>query len=417
MEHLFAKIVSISINSLLPIVLVILFRRLFRSGSKKCMLVLWAAIAVRLMIPVTIKMPIGLYSRTDPFRITSDPIFGAMGEAGQNLELRSGISLFDRVLKPLIIKNDRMLWQGDIHARLHQGSIAFLRVLCLLWLIGIAAMILGLVIQMIRLHRTARIHLEQADGTWLVDSIRTPFVYGLFRPKVILPGIQNETVQAFALRHEREHIRCGHHVLKILAFLILSVHWFNPLVWAAFGMFSHDLEVLCDERILRNLTKADRLRYAEALLFFTKGKRPAMVPQISGGGCKERITRVLEPRKRKRPVACIAIVIAMIIVFFSFSEMTEIHTVKSLPEGENLMWEGVRLSGRIVEKDGALLFQADDPNNRWVNNSLCLLRDRTEEASMPSGAFRPGDHIQVRFTNVVKTEPLTIDVREFVFVK
>ena len=140
------------------------------------------------------------------------------------------------------------------------------RVLATVWGCGVGALVLYAVIQYLLLRRRVAVFSVDQDGVRRCEMIDTPFVLGVFRPHVYLPyGLKSET-ERYIIAHERAHIRRFDHATKLIAFACLALHWFNPLVWAAFVMFCRDIEYACDEKVVRTLTEEERKQYAQALL-------------------------------------------------------------------------------------------------------------------------------------------------------
>ncbi|MBP3705192.1 MAG: hypothetical protein J6I98_06630, partial [Clostridia bacterium] len=182
------------------------------------------------------------------------------------------------------------------------------------WIIGIAVFLLVNVISLVRLRRRCIGAVEVEKRVYLADNLQTPFVLGLFRPRICLPSALTEAEQDYILRHERMHIRRGDHIWKLLAFLALALHWFNPVVWLGFRLFVRDMETACDERVLSTMDENARADYAALLLRVSVGYRlPAVSPAFGEDSPKARIKRILRYKKPLKIVTAAAFVVVIVL--------------------------------------------------------------------------------------------------------
>ncbi|GHV17160.1 hypothetical protein FACS189425_02830 [Clostridia bacterium] len=187
------------------------------------------------------------------------------------------------------------------------------------WLFGVAAMLIYAVISYVRLVRRK-------------DSVTTPFVYGFIKPKIHIPsGIEGEKLRYVTL-HEQTHIKRRDHLVKLFAFALLCVHWFNPLAWAAFVLLCADMEMSCDERVLRELGMSVKADYSQTLLSLSMNRRilGASPLAFGEGGVKERVKNVLNFKKRSRVIIVAAIaLVAIISVGFAVNRAAKIRTIET----------------------------------------------------------------------------------------
>lgn len=179
----------------------------------------------------------------------------------------------------------------------------------ILWAFGVVGMVGYSLVQLVRLRKRLVGALPLDRTLRLADHIDTPFVLGLFRPKIYLPSHLSDQEQAFIVCHERHHIRRGDPILRTVAYAALCLHWFNPLVWLAFRLSGRDMEMCCDEAVIRELGPEVRADYSACLLRFSaKGSLHFSAPLAFGeGDAKERIENIMTPRK-KLPLAAAAAV-------------------------------------------------------------------------------------------------------------
>lgn len=199
-------------------------------------------------------------------------------------------------------------------------SLTFL--LCAVWIAGIAALLLYGVFSCWKLKKKLSCSVHTNDNVYFADHIDAPFVLGFVRPRIYLPSDLDENEMFYVLKHERAHIRRWDPLIKIAAFLIVCIHWFNPLAWAAFYYFGKDMEMSCDETVLRELGEASRGAYAQVLLDLSTGKQrlnggqckfPAVPLAFGEGNTKDRIVNIMKYKKPLFFTACIAVVLIVIL--------------------------------------------------------------------------------------------------------
>jgi hypothetical protein len=165
----------------------------------------------------------------------------------------------------------------------------------------------------IRLRRKLITASPLRDNIYLADEITSPFVMGLFRPKIYLPSSMEEQEQSYILMHEQHHIRRFDHIIKALAFVALSIHWFNPLVWIAFIMAGKDMEMSCDEAVIRKMGDGILANYAASLLNLATGRRvmAGVPPAFGEGDTKGRIRNLANRKKPALWVIAVAVIVCV----------------------------------------------------------------------------------------------------------
>ena len=206
------------------------------------------------------------------------------------------------------------------------------------WLTGAALLLGQSLLALRRLHR----QLRQAkplpaagSNVWQLDGLPTAFVLGLWRPRIYLPAGLSDTERQYILLHERAHLRRGDHLLKLLAFAALLLHWFNPLVWLAFRLGVQDMEMACDEAVLRRLSPKDGPKYSAALLHLANsGKPQAMAPlAFSEGDVKSRIKNALSYRKPALWIILVCLLLVATLLFLLWGNPNkQSFTVEELSE-------------------------------------------------------------------------------------
>ena len=266
----------------------VLLRFLFYWGPKRVRCLMWALVALRLLLPVHLAsslsvlggsgIPVSEAGQVEYFHQSEDD--GAPG-----LEIYTSVDGSALLLDPVE----------------PQGSepVSPLAPLAPLWLLGTLGMMGFALGSFLRLRRRLREAIRLEKRVWLSDRIDTPFLLGLFRPRIYLPANLEETLREHALRHERTHLRRWDQWWKLLGWLILSVFWFSPFLWLCWFLFCRDLELSCDERVIRGFTEAERKGYASALLDCSGPRTKRLLSPLAFGetGVKGRIQAVMNNKK------------------------------------------------------------------------------------------------------------------------
>lgn len=190
------------------------------------------------------------------------------------------------------------------------------------WLAGIVFMLLRSAVSYWKLRKKVRVAIPFQKGIYIADDIDTPFVMGFLRPKIYLPGILDPSEREYIIAHERHHIRRGDHIFKALAFLALTIHWFNPFVWAAFVLAGRDMEMSCDEAVIRKLGEDVRAEYSASLLNLATGQRLfAGTPLAFGEG--DPTGRVRNLAKWKKPAFWVILICVIVCIILAVCLLTD----------------------------------------------------------------------------------------------
>ena len=302
MEDVFLKILNMNLSAAAVICVVLLVRLALRRAPKKWSYLLWAVVAFRLVCPVSFSAPFSVMRyAVQPAAVTQraersvSEITYIPQNIGEMAEPKVYVSSSPAVSEYVSQSLPRPLpWNSANPLQIYIPICAGL------WCLGMAALLLYGIISYVNLRRRLRGAVRAENGVFETDSVRAPFILGLFSPTIYLPpGLEGEPLR-YVLAHERFHIRHADHAVKLFGFLLLCVHWFNPLVWLAFALMSRDMEMRCDEAVLSaesGITKP----YSMALLSFASARRfPSPSPLCFGEtGVKERIKNVLRWKKPK----------------------------------------------------------------------------------------------------------------------
>lgn len=306
--ELLPKILNMSLTGGVVILAVLLARLLLRRAPKVFSYAMWAVVLFRLLCPVSITSNISLLN------IFDTPVT----ETGSIEYIPSDIVHVENPTVALPVPGvnetiNEILPQGE--EQLVADPLEFpTSLMTYIWFAGIAVLLIYSVVQFIRLRRKLVGAVPLCENIYLADHIASPFVLGLFRPKIFLPSSLSEVEQEYIIQHEKHHIRRGDHVTRILAFAALCVHWFNPLVWLSFVLSGNDMEMSCDEAVMKRMDGDIRADYSASLLHLATGRRiisgtPLAFGEGDTGG---RIKNVLNYKKPTFWVIIAAVVVCVI---------------------------------------------------------------------------------------------------------
>ena len=257
----FPDLMDLNLTASIVIIFVICIRQFMKGAPKIFSYALWGIVLLRLLVPVSIESSMSFVpQRTE---------FSSMVELNEQLPEIQFEMPQDRADNEWHRENTA---PGEPLVQTYR-SLDAETYLTFGWLMGIAAMLIYSLISYGKLKRKVRVVIPLEKGIYIADDIDTPFVMGFFRPQIYLPGTLDQTEQKYIIAHEKHHIHRGDHIFKALGFLALTIHWFNPFVWAAFILSGRDMEMSCDEAVIRKLGEDVRAEYSASLLNLATGRR------------------------------------------------------------------------------------------------------------------------------------------------
>ncbi len=278
MTDLFFLLIQMSIPTSMLILVILALRLILAKAPKRWRLVLWGMAALRLMVPVSVASPLSVVPSVE--------------------SLPSPRIAVTQAAVPALTEPTAALPAAASNSTQAPAAFSWPDAVAWVWLAGAACMIGYLLIQSLRQRRRLATAVRVSGNVYQTDAAASPFVFGLIRPKIYLPFRTRRQDLPYVLLHEQAHIRHGDVWFKLLGFLLLAVYWFNPCIWAAYLFFSQDLELACDERVIRRMHSAARADYAESLLVCSNSHRLAAGPlAFDGGQLKGRIRAVLGFKK------------------------------------------------------------------------------------------------------------------------
>ena len=284
MEDMFLSVLNMSLTSSYVIFIILILRLLLKRAPKAISYALWAVAAFRLLCPTSFESLFSLI----PINTAAIPQNIAYQQIPQ---INSGISPVDTYI-------NGSLPAPTVYASVNPLQI-YLMIGAYLWFCGVAAMLIYSVISVVLLKGQLKSGSHLEGNIYVADNLKTPFVLGIFSPQIFIPAGLSEEEKGYIIRHEQTHIRRFDHIIKPLAFFILCLHWFNPLVWFAFKLMSMDMELSCDERVIREMGSGIKKAYSSSLLSLATGRRTWNGSPLAfgEGNVKSRIKNVLRYKK------------------------------------------------------------------------------------------------------------------------
>lgn len=298
MEIIFTKVFNMSVAASMLILAVILLRLILKSSPKWIRCVLWLLVALRLVIPLSFESPLSLIPNAQAMNSTT----------------QSSTSYVSSLV-------NSYSFQTMQNAVSSNNEIKIITILSYIWIVGVGAMLIYMLFSYLHLHLKVRESIVIKGNILICDRISSPFVFRIIRPRIYLPSKLSETEKSYVIAHEQAHIKHHDYLWKPYGYLILSVHFFNPLCWIAFKLFTNDIELACDERVIKNYNIQDKKGYSTALLSCSIERNILSACPFSFGesGLKQRIKSVLS---YKKPTVRIVILSFAVCLLTAMSFMT-----------------------------------------------------------------------------------------------
>lgn len=306
MDDVFLKLVNLSISASWLILAVLVLRFVLKKAPKWVMPLLWGVVALRLVCLFSIESALSLIpsAETIPSEIVTETREPVLYEQA-TLDIVTNPTLPSAAEVPVGVSRQQAQVDFNIYS--------------VLWLAGMAALLVHALVSAGRLKRKLATAILLRDNIYESEFVDSPFVFGVVKPNIYLPMHMDEGTAAYVIAHEHAHLARRDHWWKVLGYLVLALHWFNPLVWVAYILFCRDIELACDEKVVKGLDGAARADYSQALLSCAAPKRAvAACPLAFGeGNIKTRVKSALHYKKPAFWVAAAA-VLAVVIVAVCF---------------------------------------------------------------------------------------------------
>lgn len=309
MYDAFTKLLNMSLTASVMILAIIVFRFCLKRIPRKYICVLWGLVAIRLICPISISSAFSVFNLTNMETSATGQIeyFRYSGHTEKPEVVFETPSLF------VSEQTD-----NEVSTTKHTSDL-YLPTIISLWFIGVVAMLGYALVSFLRLRKEVSASIRRQKNVYVCDEIKTPFIFGIVRPKIYLPTGMGEQTEQNVLAHERAHLERHDHWWKPFGFFLLSVYWFNPLMWVAYILLCRDIEVACDEKVVAQMDQEGIVGYSKALLECAMQRRLITICPLAFGeeGAKQRIRTILNYKKPAFWVVVLAtIAIVGVGVFF-----------------------------------------------------------------------------------------------------
>ena len=369
MNELFLKIVNMSISASWLVLVVLILRFVLKKAPKWVNILLWGIVAIRLICPFSFESALSLIpsAETFPEKVISGPSF----------DVQTGITPVDNRINDYL--GDRYFEGVTVPA--NNGN-NIMTILTIVWTIGILLLVAYTVISYWRLRRKVDTAVRYKDNIFQSENVKSPFVLGIIKPRIYLPFNMNGQDLEHVVAHEQAHIHRKDHWWKPLGFLLLTIHWFNPLVWLAYVLLCRDIELACDERVIKELGNEQRADYTQALVACSVNRRMIAACPLAFGevGVKDRVKSVMN---YKKPAFWGVVLAVIVCVFVAVCFLTNPVTKNNGTDGtvtewfdyletpDEMVWDG-RLEINLPEFPGVTF--------RWYPEKMEAV---TEEGIVP----------------------------------
>ena len=300
MNELFLKIINMSISASWLVLAVLILRFVLKKAPKWINVLLWGIVAIRLICPFSFESPLSLIpsAETIPLNIGMD----------STPTINSGISAINNAVNPIISQSNTPMAGASVN--LLQITIGIYEYI---WIFGMIALALYTAISYWRLCRKVDTAVRYKDNIFQSENVSFPFVLGIIKPRIYLPFKMNGQYLEHVVAHEQAHICRKDHWWKPLGFLLLMIHWFNPLMWLAYVLLCRDIELACDEKVIKELGNEQRGDYTQALVACSVNRRMIAACPLTFGevGVKERVKSVMNYKKPALWVIIIAVIVCV----------------------------------------------------------------------------------------------------------
>ena len=300
MNELFLKIINMSISASWLVLAVLILRFVLKKAPKWINVLLWGIVAIRLICPFSFESTLSLIpsAETIPLNIGMDT----------TPTINSGISAINNAVNPIISQSNTPMAGASVN--LLQITIGIYEYI---WIFGMIALALYTAISYWRLCRKVDTAVRYKDNIFQSENVSFPFVLGIIKPRIYLPFKMNGQYLEHVVAHEQAHICRKDHWWKPLGFLLLMIHWFNPLMWLAYVLLCRDIELACDEKVIKELGNEQRGDYTQALVACSVNRRMIAACPLTFGevGVKERVKSVMNYKKPALWVIIIAVIVCV----------------------------------------------------------------------------------------------------------
>ncbi len=330
-DVIFIKLLNVSISACWLVGAVILFRLIFRKAPRWLTVALWAVVAVRLICPISFESSLSLVPAAEPLPVEILHVDPHKVAESTTVEFINNPVYSEYVNSSVPVDVESFQWDAVL------GGLG--------WLYGMLAMVLYALFSYLHIYLKVRQSINLKEKIYLCDKINTPFIFGVVRPKIYLPSFMSEEDMTYVLAHERAHLKRRDYLWKPLGFAILTVYWFNPVIWLSYILLCRDIELACDEKVIKEMGEEMKKPYSMALINCSVPRRMITACPVAFGetGVKKRIKAVLSYKKPALWLIVIAFVasVAVAVCFMTNPEkddrtLSEKNYIIQTDEGEEM---------------------------------------------------------------------------------
>ena len=297
MENLFLNLLNMSITASWIVLAVIVLRLILKKAPKWIMGVLWGFVALKLICPFSFESVFSLIPSTEtvPQEILTS----------NNPTINSGLNFVNQAINPVISG----VFSPNAGESVNPMQLVTF-IASIVWIVGIIVMLSYMLISYLHIHKKVREAVKTDNGYWICDHISSPFILGVFRPKIYFPSAMDEADRSYVLAHEKAHLKRKDYLWKPIGFLLLTIYWFNPILWIAYILLCRDIELACDEKVIEQMGIGIKKQYSDALINCSVPRRMVAACPIAFGevAVKERVKNVLNYKKPAFWIIIVAVI-------------------------------------------------------------------------------------------------------------
>lgn len=305
MYEVFTKLLNMSLTASILVLFVILVRFVLKKAPKKYICILWALVAFRLLCPFSISSAFSAYNMLQQNTVSEGRV--------EYFEYNGRTEKPELTFEIPILVNDN--YSPDSMTIGVKTSGVYMPLVVNIWFFSMIVMLAYAAVSYCHLRKEVRASIKKSDDVYVCDEITSPFILGIIRPRIYMPSGISEEVKENVVAHERAHIKRLDHLWKPLGFLLLSVYWFNPLMWVAYVFLCKDIEAACDEEVISQMDREHIASYSEALLVCASQRRMITACPIAFGetDVKGRIKNILSYKKPAFWIICISLLVCVVV--------------------------------------------------------------------------------------------------------
>ena len=303
MAAVFLKLLNLSISASWLVLAVLVLRLVSKRSPKWMNVLLWGIVALRLVLPFSIESALSLIP-------SAETVSPAAVQFAPAPTITSGVKIIDNAVNPSLSEHFAAAPTMSVNPLYVWTEIAGW-----VWLIGLGAMLLYALVSYLRLRRRVSVSLPVQDHIYLCDAISSPFILGVVKPHIYLPSGLDEVQRQNVLSHEQAHLARRDHWWKPLGFALLAVYWFNPVLWLAYALLCRDIELACDERVIRTMDESAVKTYSTVLLACSMPRKAVITCPLAFGevGVKERVKNALHYKKPAFWVVAASVTVCIVV--------------------------------------------------------------------------------------------------------